>query len=102
MDVQRDGVINDVVAGVEVAIVSDPTNSQRWSVLSRRLDDQVVELQRVGDEIVDVATGTVWDPVRGLGRSGPLQGEVLNPLPGFTSFPGDFRTFWPDGRVWEG
>lgn len=102
MDVQRDGVVNDVVAGVEVAIVSDPTNSQRWSVLSRRLDDQVVELQRIDDEIVDVATGSVWDPLRGLGLSGPLQGEILNPLPGFTSFPGDFRTFWPDGRVWGG
>lgn len=101
IDVQRLGVINDVVAGVEIAVVSDPADPQRWSVLSRRLDDEVVELERVGDEIVDVGTASVWDPVRGLARSGPLQGEVLNPLPGFTSFPGDFDTFWPDGRVWQ-
>jgi hypothetical protein len=101
VDVQRLGVINDVVAGVDIAVVSDPADPQRWSVLSRRLDVDVVELRLLGDEIVDVATGSVWDPVRGLAVSGPRQGEILNALPGFTSFPGDFDTFWPDGRVWQ-
>ncbi len=100
-DLQRLGVINDVVAGVAIAVISDPEDPQRWSVLSRRLDAEVVELQRVDNEIVDVRTGSVWDPVRGLARSGSLQGEVLNALPGFTSFPGDFDTFWPEGRVWQ-
>ena len=32
---------------------------------------------------------------------GPLLGETLDLLPGFTAFPGDFPTFWPDGRIWE-
>jgi hypothetical protein len=101
LDLQRVGVVNDVVAGVEIAVVSDPADPQRWSVLSRRLDAEVVELARVDGQIVDVRTGSVWDPVRGLALSGPLQGDVLNPLPGFTSFPGDFGTFWPEGRVWQ-
>lgn len=101
LDLQRAGVINDVVAGVEIAVVSDPADPQRWSVLSRRLDAEVVELQRVDDQIIDSRTGSVWDPVRGLALSGLLQGDVLNPLPGFTSFPDDFDTFWPEGRVWQ-
>ena len=101
LDLQRVGVVNDVVAGVEIAVVSDPADPQRWSVLSRRLDTEVVELERVDGQIVDVRTGSVWDPVRGLALSGPLQGDVLNALPGFTSFPGDFGTFWPEGRVWQ-
>ncbi len=100
-DLQRVGVINDVVAGVEIAVVSDPADPQRWSVLSRRLDAEVVELQRADGQIVDVRTASVWDPVRGVAQSGLLQGEVLNPLPAFTSFPGDFGTFWPEGRVWR-
>ncbi len=100
VDVQRVGVVNDTVAGVDIAVVSDPADPQRWAVLSRRLDDEVVELQLVGEEIRDVRTGTVWDPNRGIGRGGPLAGEILDLLPGFTSFPGDFDTFWPDGRTW--
>lgn len=32
------GVINDLVAGVEVAVVVDPANQQRWAVFSRKLD----------------------------------------------------------------
>ena len=94
------GVINDVVAGVAIAVVVDPEDEQRWAVFSRRIDDRVLDLERRGDEIVDIETGTTWDPNRGLGGEGPLADEVLDLLPGITSFPGDFDTFWPQGRVW--
>jgi hypothetical protein len=100
-ELQRRGVINDVVAGLEIAVVSDPDDPQRWSVLSRRLDGEIVELVVRDGLLLDVGTGSVWDPVRGLGRQGPLADEVLDSLPGFTSFPDDFGTFWPDGRIWQ-
>jgi hypothetical protein len=99
-NLQQRGVINDVVAGVEIAVVSDPTDRERWAVFSRRLDTEVVELVTQGERLLDVRTGTEWDPVRGVARNGRLAGEVLDSLPGFTSFPGDFATFWPEGRVW--
>ena len=51
--------------------------------------------------IIDRETGTTWDPVRGLGIGGALSGEHLGVLPGFTIFPEDFGTFWPEGRVWQ-
>ena len=60
--------------------------------------DQVIE----DGTIVDIESGTVWDPVIGRGLSGPLEGEQLDVLPGFTSFPKDFPTFRPDGRFWQG
>lgn len=101
VDVQRLGVINDVVAGVEIAVVSDPQDPQRWRVFSRRLDDRVVELEQRSGQIVDVATGTQWDVVSGVARQGPLVGDALNVLSGFTAFPGDFDTFWPEGRMWR-
>ncbi len=100
-ELRRAGVANDVVAGLELAVVVDPAEPERWAVFSRRLEDRVVELTVVDGELVDTETGTVWDPVRGLARRGPLQGEVLGLLPGFTAFPRDFGTFWPEGRVWQ-
>ncbi len=99
-DLQRLGVINDVVAGLEVAIVSDPQDPERWKVFSRRLDDRTVELMLAGGRIVD-ETGTAWDPVTGIATDGELAGEILDTLPALTSFPSDYDTFWPQGRVWE-
>jgi hypothetical protein len=32
---------------------------------------------------------------------GELAGQILDTLPSLTSFPGDYDTFWPDGRVWS-
>lgn len=65
------------------------------------MGDTLVELSVDGDVLRDDATGTTFDPFRGFGRDGELDGEILDQLPGFTSFPGDFGTFWPDGTVWQ-
>ena len=94
-------VVNDVVAGVEIAVVVDPAEPDRWAVFSRQLDSSVVTLEERGGQIVDLETGSVWDPVRGFATEGKLAGNNLSLLPGFTAFPGDFDTFWPDGRVWQ-
>ena len=95
------GVVNDVVAGVEIAVVIDPANDERWTVFSRRLDDVVVELAVVDGELVDVVSGTRFDANRGMGTGGSLDGEILDQLPAFTSFPEDVWTFWPEARFWQ-
>ncbi len=94
-------VVNDVVADAEIAVVVDPADPDQWAVFSRRLDTGLVTLEQRGGAIVDVETGSTWDPVRGFATEGPLAGKILSLLPGFTVFPGDFDTFWPDGRVWQ-
>jgi hypothetical protein len=93
-------VVNDVVGGVKIAVVLDPTDPSRWAVFSRTLDDGSVSLVVDGSDVVDVASGTVFDPIRGIGRGGARDGEILDLLPSFTSFPEDIPTFWPDARVW--
>lgn len=98
---RRVGVVNEQVAGVDIAVVSDPTDRDRWKVFSRRVGDVVVELEVRGNVLVDRVTGSTFEPVRGFGVDGSLEGEILDQLPGFTSFPGDFGTFWPDGTLWE-
>ena len=95
------GVVNEVIGGLEVAVVVDPRNTDNWETFARRLDDRVLTLAIEDDTLIDLETGTSWDPVRGLGISGPLTGESLGLLPGFTIFPSDFATFWPEGRVWQ-
>jgi len=100
-DLREVGVVNDVVAGVEIAVVIDPTEPDRWKVFSRRVGDTLVELSVDGDVLRDDTTGTTFDPFRGFGQDGGLDGGILDQLPGFTSFPGDFGTFWPDGTVWQ-
>jgi hypothetical protein len=99
---QEVGVVNDVVAGVELAVLIDPADDQRWTVFSRRLDDTVVELTIVDGELIDAASGTRFDPTRGIGRGGDLDGQILDILPAFTSFPEDVFTFWPEARFWRG
>jgi hypothetical protein len=101
-DLRVAGVVNDKVAGVPIAIVIDPDNDERWSVFSRQLDEEVIELELVDDVLVDAAGGTTFDPFIGLGLSGPLSDQQLDKLPGFTVFPADYFTFFPEGRTWPG
>ena len=100
-DVAELGVVNDVVGGLEVAVVVDPSDQNRWETFARRLGDRVLTLAIENGSLIDRETGTTWDPVRGLGVSGALAGESLGVLPGFTIFPSDFGSFWPNGRFWQ-
>ncbi|NNC39058.1 MAG: DUF3179 domain-containing protein [Acidimicrobiia bacterium] len=101
LDLVEAGVVNDEVGGLEVAVVVDPTDDDRWETFARRLDDRVLTFIVENGSLVDVETGTTWDPNRGIALDGPLAGEVLAVLPGFTIFPDDFGTFWPEGRIWQ-
>ena len=101
-DLRRAGVANDVVAGLEIDVVIDPTDPDRWVVFSRRVAGTVVELEVAGDERRDRLTGTTFDAALGLAvGDGVLAGEILDRLPALTSFPGDVSTFWPDAEVWR-
>ena len=108
-DVRSVGVVNDEVAGLEVAVVSDPAEPDRWAVFSRRVGGAtVVELELAGGVLRDRVTGTTFDPVRGIGLRGELADELLDRLPAFTTFPGGgptrvpvFEAFWPEGTVWR-
>jgi len=98
---EREVVINDTVAGVDIAVVLDPTEPSRWAVFSRDMDGTIVELTFRGGVLLDPVSGTSFDPVRGIGTGGTLDGEILGHLPAFTSFPKDVPTFWPGARFWS-
>ena len=95
------GVVNDVVADVPIAVVSDPADATRWAVFSRVVDGEVVVFDMVDGVLVDRATGSTFTAARGIGIDGPRSAEVLDQVAALTSFPDDYPTFWPDGTVWE-
>jgi len=97
-DVREAGVANAVVGEVPVAVTVDPEGDS-WTVLSRRLDGRTVELERNGDQLVEVGGDGRWDADRGLRIDGA--DDSLDLLPGFTSFPADYVTFFPEGFFWQ-
>lgn len=98
--VGRVGAVNDTLGGEPIAIVMDAHDTNFWSVFSRRVADRVLEFEIEAGSLVDTATRTRWDPVHGTAQEGPLRGERLGTLPGFTIFPERFHNFFPDGELW--
>jgi hypothetical protein len=107
-ELRRSPVVNHVVNDVPIAVVLQP-DTDTWSVFSRRLDEDTVELKLVDGVLAEVGGDRRFDPTRGLGLiddtndsdSGTGPGQNLDPLPGFTSFPDDYVTFFPDGTFWQ-
>lgn len=95
------GPANVAIANVPVLVVTDPADRDRWSVFVRDVDDMTLTFEIRLGRLVDVETGTAWDPVRGIGLEGPLAGETLGVLPAFTSFPADVERFYPDAVPWS-
>ena len=63
------------------------------------LDDSVVEFALEDGVLVEVGGDGRWDADSGIGIDGTTQ--QLDHLPGFTSFPADYTTFFPDGSFWQ-
>jgi hypothetical protein len=101
IDLWNVGPANEVVAGVPIAVVTDPADRDLWAVFNRQVGDRVLTLSVVDGRLVDRETGTAWDPVRGFAVEGPLMGEGLALMAGFTAFPKDVGTFWPQARSWD-
>lgn len=95
------GVVNDTVGGTPIAVVVEAESADRWAVFSRKLDEVTVELELRDEGLVDPKTGTAWDPVRGLGISGPLKDQPLALLPAISIFPKDLESFFPDARIFS-
>ncbi len=108
-EVREAGVANGEVNGIPVAVVI-PSEGDNWAVFSRQLDDRVVELELATSErgpvLAEVGGAGRWDAIRGLsvdesGAGTSAGGQNLDLLPGFTSFPGDYANFFPDGSFWQ-
>ncbi len=90
-------VVNSTVGGVPLAVRADP-KGDNWAVFSRQLNDRVVELGISNGLLAEVGGEGRWEPATGLASDG--NGDNLGLLPGFSSFPNDYVTFFGDGAFW--
>lgn len=90
-------VVNSSVGGVPIAVRADPLGDN-WTVFSRQLNERVVDLEVVNGSLGEVGGEGRWDPSTGLALDG--SGDNLGLLPGFSSFPNDYVTFFGDGAFW--
>ena len=90
-------VVNSTVGGVPLAVRADP-EGDNWAVFSRQLNDRVVELRISEGLLAEVGGEGRWNPATGLASDG--SGDNLGLLPGFSSFPNDYVTFFADGAFW--
>lgn len=94
------GVVNDAVGQVPVLIWASGGD---FAVYGRVADGDVLSFSMDDDRtLVDAATGSYWDPSRGLATAGPLQGEILPSLPRMTAFADHWFDFYPQSSNYNG
>ena len=95
--VQREQVVNSEVAGVPLAVVSF-LGDDGWAIFSRRLDNEIIELEAGDDVVREVGGDRTWDAATGIGLGATDQN--LDSLPSLTSFPRDYLRFFQNGVFW--
>ena len=97
-DVADAGVINDWLGEFPIMVWADDDNFHAYL---RTVGDQTLTFRVDGrGGLIDEETGSNWDVTRGLAVSGPLEGEVLQPIPGSTAFDWAWLDFYPDSKFY--
>lgn len=111
---QEAGVVNDTVAGIEVAVFWQPGLASALDsssiaggqdvgasgVFERTLDGQVLTFTTNGETITDEATGSTWN-ILGQATDGELAGQSLKPVVKVDHFWFSWAAFRPDTRIYQ-
>ena len=95
----RTPVVNDVVSGTPVLIAFDP-ESATGVVFSRYVSGaelNFIALEKSSDfRVLDMETGTLWNPLTGVALEGPLTGAVLEPVDSHYEFWFAWKDYRPE------
>lgn len=95
----RHRLVQDRIGGVEtLAIVTE--RPRRWGVFDRRLDGRTLSFEARDGRLVDVQTGSAWNPNDASAISGPLAGRRLTRVPAELVSEREFRARWPEAKRW--
>lgn len=86
--------VNDAVGDLPVVVYANPED-RSVHIFVRRVGESTLTMRWSDGRLVDEETGTRWDPSKGLGREGPLAGELLKELPYSTAYDWAWRDFYP-------
>jgi hypothetical protein len=92
------GAINDMLGEVPVVVWA---SDEIYNVYIRQVDGQTLTFRSEGESLIDLETGSVWDVVRGLAVSGPLEGSSLRAVPSLSSFDWAWEDFYPDSSFYS-
>ena len=90
-------VINDEI-GEQAILVCYDLPAGTAGIFSRKLGAETATFVERGEDLIDRATGTVWDRVTGQAISGSLRGRQLARLNGVVSLDLAWATFHPDSQ----
>jgi len=97
----QERVINDEIGGRPVLVYVDP-ETHAVATFFRVADDRTLTFCLQDGQLVDRETGSVWNPVRGLAVSGPLQGTVLRAVPYVPAYDWAWQDFYPQSEFYRG
>ena len=98
----RDRVVNDVVGGVPIAVVFDPTSSS--GAVYRRDHGGTILTFTPGStpfSLTDTETGSTWDGLSGTATAGPDAGMELVQVPITYGFWFGWVDFYPNTEVYK-
>jgi hypothetical protein len=95
--VKEQGIVDATIGNHPIAVFAAP--GQVIRVFSRVVGSRIVDLSLRHGLLLDRLTGTSWQPASGLGHSGPLAPQALNPVPFATAFDWAWETFYPRTQI---
>jgi hypothetical protein len=98
-DLNQVRLLQDELAGVPLVLVAEP-DALAALAYSRRLDEQVLDFDLRGRELVDRDTQSRFSVLTGRAVSGPLEGETLARVPATTAYWFAWRRAYPKTSIW--
>jgi Protein of unknown function (DUF3179) len=95
----RAKVVNDTFEQTAIVVVA--TGDRSASVYLRTLNGQALDFDPRDGKFQDRQTGTTWDPITGRAIAGPMDGQVLTPVPATTSFWFGWLDFFPGTELYK-
>jgi Protein of unknown function (DUF3179) len=90
-------VINDIWEGQPILVVFDPAQAVARAY-GRSVKDRELTFLLKDGQLQDRETGTAWEILTGVAKTGPLAGEQLSLLPAIVSDRKIWRNFFPDAQ----
>ena len=98
LDVQKEGIINDMLGEIPVLVWA---SDEIYQAYSRKVDGRTLTFFLENGTLIDKETGTTWDATRGLAVGGPLKGKSLQPIPTLSSYDWAWRDFYPNTEFFQ-
>ena len=98
LDVESQIIVEDTLGKFPLLVWA---KDEDYRVFLRRVNDQELHFAWENDMLVDLETGSLWDPRLGLAKEGDFRGEVLQQIPTLSIWLAYWDDFYPDGEIYK-